>query len=506
PGARDVTFEELRRAYGEQARALIEGGADILMVETIFDTLNAKAALFAIMQEFDRAGTRLPLMISGTITDQSGRTLTGQTPEAFYNSLRHAAPLAFGLNCALGPDQLRPYLQELSTVSEYPVSCHPNAGLPNEFGGYDETPEFMANQMGEYAASGFVNLIGGCCGTTPEHIQALVAVAAEHAPRRPAEAKPLLRLSGLEPFILRADTNFVNIGERTNVAGSLKFRNLILEGNFESALSVARQQVENGAQIIDVNMDEGMLDSEETMTTFLNLISAEPDISRVPVMIDSSKWSVIEGGLKCLQGKGVVNSISLKEGEETFKAHARKILQYGAAVIVMAFDERGQADTYERKIEICERAYKILTQEIAFPAQDIIFDPNILTVATGIEEHNNYATAYVQATEWIKKNLPLAKVSGGVSNISFSFRGNNRVREAMHSAFLFHAIEVGMDMGIVNAGQIEVYEQIPADLLGCVEDVLLNRSPDATERLVDFAEKIKQNGKIEKKEAEWRSG
>ncbi|MCH7679277.1 methionine synthase, partial [candidate division KSB1 bacterium] len=482
----------------------LAGGVDILMVETVFDTLNAKAALFAILDLFDELGTRYPVMISGTITDASGRTLTGQTTEAFYNALRHIKPISIGLNCALGAKELRPYIEELSRISECYVSAHPNAGLPNEFGGYDETPEFMAEQIEEYARSGFLNLAGGCCGTTPEHIKAISDAVAKYPPRKEPEIKPYLRLSGLEPVVITPDTNFVNIGERTNVAGSRKFARLILNGEFEEALSVARQQVENGAQIIDVNMDEGMLDSEEAMEKFLKLVMAEPDISRVPVMVDSSKWSVIETGLRCMQGKCVVNSISMKEGEAQFKEHARKILEYGAAVIVMAFDEKGQADTFERKIKICERAYNILTKEIGLPPQDIIFDPNILTVATGIEEHNNYAVDYIKATRWIKENLPLAQVSGGVSNISFSFRGNNHVREAMHSAFLYHAIQAGMDMGIVNAGQLEVYAEIPKDLLELVEDVLLNRRSDATERLVDFAEKIKSDGQTEVKQAEWR--
>ncbi len=507
PGFRAVTFDEMAAAYAEQVRGLVDGGVDILLVETIYDSLNAKAALFAIQEYFIRTGASLPVMVSGTIVDASGRTLSGQTPEAFWVSVSHTKNLlSVGLNCALGSQMMRPYIEEISRAANCFTSLYPNAGLPNEFGGYDETPDFMAEQIAEYARSGFVNLVGGCCGTTPEHIQAIAEAAAQHPPRKIPEIQPHLRLSGLEPFVLRPDTNFVNVGERTNVAGSPKFRNFIMNGDFESALSVARQQVENGAQIIDVNMDEGMLDSEAAMVKFLNLLSVEPDIARVPVMIDSSKWSVIEAGLKCLQGKGVVNSISLKEGEEKFKEHARKILDYGAAVIVMAFDERGQADTFERKIEICQRAYKTLTEEVGLPPQDVIFDPNILTVATGIEEHNNYAVDYIRATKWIKENLPLAKVSGGVSNISFSFRGNNRVREAMHAAFLYHAIQSGMDMGIVNAGQLEVYEEIPKDLLELVEDVLLNRRSDATERLVEFAEKIKHEEKTEAKAEEWRRG
>jgi len=505
PGYRAVTFDQMAAAYAEQVRGLIDGGADILLVETIFDTLNSKAALFSIQQYFREIGRTMPVMISGTIVDASGRTLSGQTPEAFWVSVSHTKNLlSVGLNCALGSQMMRPYIEEISRAANCFTSLYPNAGLPNEFGGYDETPDFVAEQIADYARSGFVNLVGGCCGTTPDHIRAIAEAAAQLPPRQIPEIKPYLRLSGLEPFALRPDTNFVNIGERTNVAGSTKFRDLILAGDFESALSVARQQVENGAQIIDVNMDEGMLDSETAMVKFLNLVSVEPDIARVPLMIDSSKWSVIEAGLKCLQGKGVVNSISMKEGEEIFKEHACKILDYGAAVIVMAFDEKGQADTFERKIEICQRAYRILTEAVGFPPQDVIFDPNILTVATGIEEHNSYAVDYIHAAKWIKENLPLAKVSGGVSNISFSFRGNNRVREAMHSAFLYHAIQAGMDMGIVNAGQIEVYEEIPKDLLEHVEDVLLNRRPDATERLVTFAGNIKRGDKVAVEEDAWR--
>ncbi|MFQ5627334.1 MAG: homocysteine S-methyltransferase family protein, partial [bacterium] len=435
PGYRAATFEQVMAAYAEQVAGLVDGGVDILLVETIFDTLNGKAAIYAIQDYFDKNGLILPVMVSGTIVDASGRTLSGQTSEAFWISVSHTQNmLSVGLNCSLGSAQIGPFIQELSRVATVPVSLYPNAGLPNEFGGYDETPDFIAAQFDEYARNGYVNIIGGCCGTTPEHIQAIAEVAAKHAPRRIPEIKPYLRLSGLEPVEIRPDSNFVNVGERTNVAGSRKFARLIKEEQYDEALSVARQQVENGAQIIDINMDEGMLDSKEAMETFLNLIVAEPDIARVPVMIDSSKWSVIEAGLKCLQGKSVVNSISLKEGEEVFTEHARLIRRYGAAVIVMAFDELGQADSFERKIEICRRAYRILTEEIGFPPQDIIFDPNILTVATGIDAHNNYAVDYIRAAQWIKEHLPLAKVSGGVSNISFSFRGNNAVREAMHSA------------------------------------------------------------------------
>lgn len=507
PGFRAATFEQVANAYLEQTRGLVEGGVDILLVETIFDTLNAKAALYAIQEYFNETGVDLPVMISGTIVDASGRTLSGQTTEAFWLSVSHTRSLlSVGLNCALGSGQMRPFIEALARVASVPTSLYPNAGLPNEFGGYDETAEYMAEQFADYARSGFVNLVGGCCGTTPEHIRAIAEVATRYSPRKIAKLKPYLRLSGLEPLVVTEDTNFVNVGERTNVSGSRKFARLVTEGNYEEALSVAQQQVENGAQIIDINMDEGMLDSEAVMVKFLNLLGAEPEIARVPFMVDSSKWSVIEAGLRCIQGKGVVNSISLKEGEAVFKEHARKILQYGAAVIVMAFDEKGQADTFERKIEVCQRAYKILTEELGFPPQDIIFDPNILTVATGIEEHNNYAVDFIRATKWIKENLALAKVSGGVSNISFSFRGNNPVREAMHSAFLYHAIAAGLDMGIVNAGQLEVYEEIPKDLLELVEDVLLNRRPDATERLVDFAEKVKSEGVAESKQAEWRQG
>ena len=504
PGARDVTFEELRRAYAEQARALIEGGADILMVETVFDTLNAKAALFAILQEFDRAGTRLPLMISGTITDQSGRTLTGQTPEAFYNSLRHARPLAFGLNCALGPDALRPYLQELSTVSEFHVSCHPNAGLPNEFGGYDLTPESMAATMGDFARSGFLNLVGGCCGTVPDHIAAIADAVDGVAPRRLPTPPRHTRLSGLEPLTIGPDSLFVNVGERTNVTGSRRFARLIGEGDYETAIEVARQQVRGGAQVIDVNMDEGLLDSEAAMVTFLNLLAAEPEIARVPFMIDSSRWEVIEAGLRCVQGKAVVNSISLKDGEADFREKARLIRRYGAAVVIMAFDEEGQAATTDRKVEISTRAYRILVDEEGFPPEDIIFDPNIFAVATGIEEHNDYALAFIEATARIKESLPHCLVSGGVSNVSFSFRGSHGVREAMHSAFLYHAGRAGMDMGIVNAGAIAVYDEIPDELLRAVEDVLFNRDEGATERLTELAGRYRGSAAAETEDLVWR--
>lgn len=507
PGYRAITFEELAEAYTEQIKGLVEGAVDMLLIETIFDTLNAKAAIFAIHQHARKTGKNLPIMISGTIVDQSGRTLSGQTTEAFWVSVSHASPLlSVGLNCSLGSKEMRPYIYELSRSATAYTSLYPNAGLPDEMGEYNETPDFMARQFAEYAEEGMVNIVGGCCGTTPEHIEAISEEAKRHTPRQVPEPEPYLRLSGLEPLVIRPETNFVNIGERTNVTGSKKFRNLIKDEDYETALSVGRDQVENGAQLVDVNMDEGMLESEEVMKTFLKLMASEPDISRVPVVVDSSKWSVIEAGLKMIQGKGVVNSISLKEGEEVFKEQARKILDYGAAVIVMAFDEEGQADSYERRIEICQRAYNILKDEVGFAPQDIIMDPNILTVATGIEEHNNYAVDFLKTTRWIKDNLPRAKVSGGLSNISFSFRGNNTVREAMHAAFLYHAIDAGLDMAIVNAGQLEVYEQIPDKLRELVEDVLLNRRDDATERLVDYAEEIKDKGgkQSEEKKLEWR--
>jgi len=508
PGYRAVTFDEMVDAYYQQTKGLVDGGVDILLIETIFDTLNAKAAIIAIQKYLEEKNIDLPLMISGTIVDMSGRTLSGQTVEAFYISISHAKNLvSVGLNCALGAKQMRPFVEDLSNISDKFISVYPNAGLPNEMGGYDETPQSMASVLEDFLASGFVNIVGGCCGTTPDHIKAIAEIVKNHKPRIPKQQEPYLRLSGLEPVILRPDSNFMNIGERTNVTGSKKFARLIKEEKYDEALSVARDQVEGGAQVLDVNMDEGMLDSEKAMTKFLNLLEAEPDIAKLPIMIDSSKWSVIEAGLKCLQGKGIVNSISLKEGEEVFKEHAKKVLSYGAAVIVMAFDEKGQADTFERRIEICKRAYDILTKEVGFPPQDIIFDPNILAIATGIEEHNNYAVDYIEATRWIKQNLPLAKVSGGVSNLSFSFRGNDIVREAMHSAFLYHAIKAGMDMGIVNAGQLVVYEEIPKDLLELVEDVILNRRPDATERLIEFAEKIKKQDKVHiaEKKDEWRN-
>ncbi|WP_214228968.1 methionine synthase [Pedobacter sp. B4-66] len=504
PGYRALTFDELVDAYYEQIRGLVDGGSDLLLIETIFDTLNAKAAIFAIKKYEDVIGCKIEIMISGTITDASGRTLSGQTAEAFLNSVIHANPLSIGFNCALGAKDMRPHIEELSAKAGCYVSAYPNAGLPNEFGAYDEMPHETAHLVEDFIQHGFVNIVGGCCGTTPDHIGCIAAKAKNVAPRKIPQIEPHLRLSGLEPVTITPESIFVNIGERTNITGSPKFSKLILGGDFEAALTVARQQVEGGAQVIDVNMDEGMIDSEASMTKFLNLIASEPDISKLPIMVDSSKWTVIEAGLKCLQGKGIVNSISLKEGEDKFRESARKIMTYGAAVVVMAFDEQGQADNFERRKEICKRSYDILVDEIGFPAQDIIFDPNILTVATGLEEHNNYAVDFINATRWIKENLPHAKVSGGVSNISFSFRGNNTVREAMHSAFLYHAIKAGLDMGIVNAGMLEVYQEIPPELLVLVEDVLLNRRDDATERLVEFADTIKSKGKEIVRDEEWR--
>lgn len=505
PGYRAANFDQMVKTYYEQVSGLVEGGVDILLVETIFDTLTAKAAIYAIDEYCSSHNCQIPVMISGTIVDMSGRTLSGQTTEAFWISVSHTKNLlSVGLNCALGASQMRPFLAELSRIANCFISVYPNAGLPNEFGEYDETAEIMAATLDEFAINNLFNIVGGCCGTTPEHIKAISEISKRYKPREIPFQEPYLRLSGLEALVIRPETNFVNIGERTNVSGSKKFARLIINNQFEEALSIAREQVENGAQILDVNMDEGMLESEIAMTKFLNMLSSEPDIAKIPIMIDSSKWSVIKAGLKCLQGKSIVNSISLKEGEEIFKKHAKEILKFGAAIIVMAFDEQGQADTVERKIEICQRAYRILTEEIGFPPQDIIFDPNILTVATGIEEHNNYAINFIEAVKWIKQHLPLAKVSGGVSNISFSFRGNDVVREAMHSAFLYHAIKAGMDMGIVNAGQLEVYENIDKALLTLVEDVLFNRRKDATERLVEFADKVKQKDKAEVKHIEWR--
>ena len=506
PGFRNVNFDQLVEAYLEAIRGLVDGGADMLLVETVFDTLNAKAAVFAIETFFERHQMHMPVMISGTITDASGRTLSGQTAEAFWNSLSHVQPLSIGLNCALGAEQLRQYVEELSNIATSYVSAHPNAGLPNEFGEYDESPEAMALHIREWAQSGFLNIIGGCCGTTPAHIKAIAEAVDGIKPRQRPENKHHCRLSGLEPLNLTEDSLFTNIGERTNVTGSIRFAKLIKEGDFDTALEVARQQVENGAQIIDINMDEGMLDSQEAMVTFLNLVAAEPDISRVPIMIDSSKWEIIEAGLKCIQGKGIVNSISLKEGEAKFIEQAKLVRRYGAAVIVMAFDEDGQADTRARKREICTRSYEILTQKVHFPPEDIIFDPNIFAVATGIDEHNNYAVDFIEATHDIKQSLPHARISGGVSNVSFSFRGNNPVREAIHAVFLYHAIKAGMDMGIVNAGQLAIYDDLPAELREHVEDVILNRRDDATDRLLAIADKYKGDGSVEKKEdLEWRS-
>ncbi|MBA3286298.1 MAG: methionine synthase, partial [Nitrosopumilus sp.] len=504
PGFRAISFDELVDAYYTQAKGLLDGGVDLFLVETIFDTLNAKAALFAINKLQEERKTNIPVSISVTVTDASGRTLSGQTVEAFLNSVTHVNPLSIGLNCALGAEEMRPYLKELSEKSPYFISVYPNAGLPNQFGEYDESPEHMAHHMNDFLQHNFANIVGGCCGTTPDHIKEIVSLVKTATLRKIPSVDPYLRLSGLEPVTLRPDSNFMNVGERTNVTGSKKFARLILSEDYEGALAVARDQVEGGAQVIDVNMDEGMLDAEAAMTKFLNLIAAEPDIAKLPVMIDSSKWHVIEAGLKCTQGKSIVNSISLKEGEEVFKEHARKIKNYGAAVVVMAFDEKGQADEFERRIEICERAYKILVDEINFPPQDIIFDPNIFPVATGMEEHRDNALNYFRATKWIKENLPLAKVSGGVSNVSFSFRGNDTVREAMHSAFLYHGIKAGMDMGIVNPTMLQVYDDIPKELLELVEDVLLNRKDDATEKLISYAENVKGGAKKDVKEIEWR--
>jgi 5-methyltetrahydrofolate--homocysteine methyltransferase len=497
PGFRAVDFDGLAEAYAEQIRGLIDGGADVLMIETVFDTLNGKAALFAAEQAFEEKGIRLPLMVSGTIVDASGRTLSGQTLEAFWISISHAELLSVGLNCALGPRELRPYTEELAKLAPIFTSSHPNAGLPNALGGYDETPESMITVIEDFLARGWINIIGGCCGTAPEHIRVFAEAAAKHPPRTPPPPSPYPQFSGLEPLVIRPDTNFVNIGERTNVTGSRKFARLVKNNDYEAALEVARHQVEGGAQMIDVNMDEGMLDSQQAMVTFLDLLAAEPDISRVPIMIDSSRFDVLEAGLKRAQGKSVVNSLSLKEGEEAFKRQARLVKRYGAAVVVMAFDESGQADSFERRIEICRRAYTILVEEEGFRPEDIILDPNILTVATGIEEHRGYALDYLRTIRWIKENLPGALVSGGVSNISFSFRGNNVVREAMHAAFLYHAVAAGMDMGIVNPAMLEVYQEIPAELLELVEDVLLDRNAEATERLIAHAQTVQSKPKEE---------
>ncbi|PZM13698.1 methionine synthase [Rhizobium tubonense] len=506
PGYRAVSFDDLRIAYGEQIDGLIDGGADIILIETIFDTLNAKAAIFACEERFIEKGVRLPVMISGTITDLSGRTLSGQTPTAFWNAVRHSNPFTIGLNCALGANAMRPHLQELSGVSDTFICAYPNAGLPNEFGQYDETPEMMAAQVEEFASEGLVNIVGGCCGSTPEHIAAIAAAVSKYKPREIPEHRPFMSLSGLEPFELTRDIPFVNVGERTNVTGSAKFRKLITNADYNAALVVARDQVENGAQIIDINMDEGLIDSEKAMVEFLNLIAAEPDIARVPVMIDSSKFSIIEAGLKCVQGKSIVNSISLKEGEEKFLAQARLVHNYGAAVVVMAFDETGQADTYQRKVDICARAYKILTKQAGISPEDIIFDPNVFAIATGIDEHNNYGVDFIEATRTIRQQMPLVHISGGVSNLSFSFRGNETVREAMHSVFLYHAIQAGMDMGIVNAGQLVVYDNIDPELREACEDVVLNRRADGTERLLEIAERYRGTGVREAKvqDLAWR--
>ncbi|MBI3510453.1 MAG: methionine synthase [Bacteroidetes bacterium] len=508
PGYRAVSFDDLVDAYLEQAKGLSDGGCDLFLIETIFDTLNAKAALFAVQSLEEKSGRKIPVMVSGTITDASGRTLSGQTTEAFLNSISHVDLLSVGLNCALGAAQMRPYLEELATKAPFYVSCYPNAGLPNQFGEYDQTPEDMGVQVSDFIKSKFINIIGGCCGTTPAHIRRIAEIARGERPRNIPYREPFLRLSGLEPVTLRPESNFMNVGERTNVTGSRKFARLIIEGNYDEALAIARDQVEGGAQVIDINMDEGMLDSEAAMKRFLNLVAAEPDIARVPIMLDSSKFHVIESGLKCVQGKAIVNSISMKEGEAEFKRQAHLVKKFGAAVIVMAFDEKGQADTLQRRIDICKRAYEILVNEVHFPPQDIIFDPNIFPVATGMDEHRKNALDFFQATKWIKENLPHAKVSGGVSNVSFSFRGNDHVREAIHSSFLYHGVKHGMDMGIVNPGQLQIYDEVPKELLTLVEDVLLDRNDDATERLIAYAEKVKGDGvgKKAEKDEEWRKG
>ena len=509
PGFRNISFDQLVAAYTDASKGLIDGGADIILIETIFDTLNAKAAIFAVEQVFENLGYKLPVMISGTITDASGRTLSGQTVAAFWNSLKHVNPISFGFNCALGAKELRQHIDELSTIADTHVSAHPNAGLPNEFGEYDESPEAMALELADWARNGYLNIIGGCCGTSPAHIKAIVEAVKPYPPRMVPVIEKQCRLAGLEPMSIGPDTLFVNVGERTNVTGSAAFKRLIIQGDFETALEVAKQQVENGAQIIDINMDEGMLESKEAMVRFLMLIASEPDIAKVPIMLDSSKWDILEAGLKCIQGKGIVNSISLKEGEEIFIQHAKLVRRYGAAVIVMAFDEEGQADTKERKVEICQRAYKILTELVGFPPEDIIFDPNVFAIATGIDEHNNYGLDFIEATREIKQTLPYALISGGVSNVSFSFRGNNPVREAIHAVFLYHAIQAGMSMGIVNAGQLAIYADIPEDLRDAVEDVVLNRHDGSgTEKLLELAEKYRGDGSTsegKKEDMEWRS-
>ena len=504
PGYRSVTFDELKNVYQEQTEALLEGGVDLLLIETVFDTLNAKAAIYAIQEVFDSSGYKVPVMISVTISDLSGRTLSGQTIEAFLNSVSHMEFLSIGLNCGMGAKEMRPYLEEISRKTPHFVSVYPNAGLPNQFGEYDESPETMSSFLEEFLDNRYANIIGGCCGTTPEHIKMFSIIAENAEVRIPPKPNSQLKVCGLEPLKVFPGSNFINIGERTNVSGSIKFSKMIREKKYENALSVALNQVRNGAQILDVNLDDAMLDSEKEMVKFLNLIASEPEIARLPIMIDSSKWAVLEAGLKCIQGKAIVNSISLKEGEEKFIEQAKKIHRYGAALIVMAFDEMGQATTYKRKIEICERAYWILIKKLNFPPEDIIFDPNILTVGTGIEEHNNYAVDFIKATKWIKENLPQIRVSGGISNLSFSFRGNNAVRRAMHSAFLYHAINAGLDMGIVNPGMLQIYDHISEQLLKLVEDVILNRRKDATERLISFAENLKENKKTKKTEDEWR--
>jgi 5-methyltetrahydrofolate--homocysteine methyltransferase len=508
PGYRAVSFDDLVEIYTEQAKGLLDGDVDFLLVETVFDTLNAKAALFGISELLKNRNSTVPVSVSATITDASGRTLSGQTIEAFLNSVSHISLLSIGVNCALGAKEMRPYIEELSKKSPFFISAHPNAGLPNQFGEYDESPEQMGYHVHDFLSHNFVNIIGGCCGTTPEHIRKFAGLAKNCSVHKPVNVSTDLQLSGLEPLTINKEANFINIGERTNVAGSKKFARLIRDEKYDEALTVARNQVEGGAQIIDVNMDDAMLESEKCMVKFLHLIASEPEISRLPLMIDSSKWTVIESGLKCVQGKSIVNSISLKEGEGPFKVMARKIRDYGAAAVVMAFDEKGQADSFERRIEICSRAYKILTEEIHFPPQDIIFDTNVLAIATGIEEHNNYAVDFIRTARWIKDNLPYAKLSGGISNLSFSFRGNDTVREAIHSVFLYYAIRAGLDMGIVNPSMLQVYDEIPKDLLGKVEDVVLNRRGDATELLVEFAEKFKGQGSQVNitTEDEWRKG